>query len=86
VSATLTLPTSPAGPAPRPTDLGAGTRGAAMVIGTALLVVGATYVALRGNRATANEPDLDDALDGADEATLAGALDAAPAFAQGPTQ
>ena len=57
-----------------------------MVIGTALLVVGATYVALRGNRATANEPDLDDALDGADEATLAGALDAAPAFAQGPTQ
>jgi hypothetical protein len=59
---------------------------AAMVIGTALLVVGATYVALRGNRATTNEPDLDDALDGADETTLAAALDAAPALAQGQTQ
>jgi MFS family permease len=59
---------------------------AAMLIGTALLVVGATYVALRGTRATANEPDLDDALDGADETTLAAALDAAPAFSQGQAQ
>jgi hypothetical protein len=59
---------------------------AAMVIGTALLVVGATYVALRGNHATANEPDIDDALDGADETTLAAAPDAAPARAQGQTQ
>jgi hypothetical protein len=57
-----------------------------MLIGTALLVVGATSVAFRGTRATANEPDLDDALDEADETTLAAALDAAPAFAQGQTQ
>jgi hypothetical protein len=59
---------------------------AAMLIGTALPVAGATYVALRGNRATANEPDIDDALDGADETILAAALDAAPEFAQGQTQ
>jgi hypothetical protein len=59
---------------------------AAMLIGTALLVVGATYVALRGSRATANETDLDDALDGADETSLAAALDEAPALAQGQTQ
>jgi hypothetical protein len=57
-----------------------------MLIGTALLVVGATYVALRGTRATANEPDLDDALDGANETTLAAALDEAPAFVQGQAQ
>jgi hypothetical protein len=44
---------------------------AAMVIGAALLVVGAAYVALRGNHATANEPAIDDALDEADQATLA---------------
>jgi hypothetical protein len=59
---------------------------AAMVIGTALLVVGATYVALRGNHATANDPDIDDPLDGADEPTLAPAFDAAPALAQGQTR
>ena len=63
----------------------AGSR-AAMLIGTALLVVGATYVALRGSHATANEPDIDDAHDEADETTAAAALDAAPAPAQGQTR
>jgi hypothetical protein len=52
---------------------------AAMVIGAALLVVGAAYVALRGNHATANEHDTDDALDQADEATLGPALEGATA-------
>jgi hypothetical protein len=47
---------------------------AAMLIGTALLLVGAAYVALRGNPASANESAIDDAPD---EATLAPALDAA---------
>jgi hypothetical protein len=42
-----------------------------MLIGTALLLVGAAYVALRGNHATANEPAIDEAHDEADEATLA---------------
>jgi EmrB/QacA subfamily drug resistance transporter len=50
---------------------------AAMLIGTALLVVGAAYVALRGNHATANEPAIDDAHDEADEAMLAVPLEAA---------
>ncbi|MCU1378168.1 MAG: multidrug transporter [Acidimicrobiales bacterium] len=50
---------------------------AAMFIGAAFLLVGAVYVALRGNRATANEPAVDDAHDEADEETLAPALDAA---------
>ena len=59
---------------------------AAMLIGTAVLVVGAAYVALRGTGATAHEPDVDNALDGADETTLAAALDVAPALAQGQTQ
>jgi EmrB/QacA subfamily drug resistance transporter len=59
---------------------------AAMLIGVGLLVVGAAYVALRGNHATANEPDIDDALDDADETTLAPALDGAPALAQGQTR
>jgi EmrB/QacA subfamily drug resistance transporter len=52
---------------------------AAMLIGTALLLVGAAYVALRGNHATAIEPAIDDANDEADETTLTPALDAAPA-------
>jgi EmrB/QacA subfamily drug resistance transporter len=52
---------------------------AAMVIGAALLLVGAAYVALRGNHATANEPAVDDALDEADEQNLEPALAAAPA-------
>jgi hypothetical protein len=54
----------------------------AMVIGAALLVIGAAYVALRGNHATANEHDTDDALDeaeDADPATILGAaLEAVP--------
>lgn len=52
---------------------------AAMLIGTALLLVGAVYVALRGNHATANEPAVDDVLDEAAEATLAFPLEAASA-------
>jgi len=40
----------------------------AMLIGAALLVVGAVYVALRGNHATANVHDTDDAPDDADQA------------------
>jgi hypothetical protein len=50
---------------------------AAMLIGMALLLVGAAYVALRGNHATANEPAIDDAHDEADEAMLAVPLEAA---------
>jgi EmrB/QacA subfamily drug resistance transporter len=56
----------------------------AMLIGTAVLLVGAAYVALRGNRATTNEHDTDDALDEAEdadedaEATLAIPLEMAP--------
>jgi EmrB/QacA subfamily drug resistance transporter len=55
---------------------------AAMLIGAALLVVGAAYVALRGTSAPANDPDLEDALEGTDEPTLAAALDAARAQVQ----
>jgi hypothetical protein len=51
-----------------------------MVIGAALLVVGAAYVALRGNHATTNEPAIDDALDEADGAALAIPFEIAPAL------
>jgi hypothetical protein len=54
----------------------AGSR-AAMLIGMALLLVGAVYVALRGNHATADEPGVDDVHDEADEAALAVPLEAA---------
>ena len=54
----------------------AGSR-AAMLIGMALLLVGAVYVALRGNHATADEPAVDDVHDEADEAALAVPLEAA---------
>jgi hypothetical protein len=57
---------------------------AAMLIGAVLLLVGAVYVALRGNHASVNEPATDDVLDEADEATVAPSLDAAPAL--GPTR
>jgi hypothetical protein len=50
-----------------------------MLIGTALLLVGAAYVALRGNHANVNEPAIYDTYDEADEATLRAALEAAPA-------
>jgi hypothetical protein len=50
-----------------------------MLIGTALLLVGAAYVALRGNHATENDPAIYDTYDEADEATLTPALDAPPA-------
>jgi hypothetical protein len=43
---------------------------AAMLIGMALLLVGAAYIALQGNHATADEPAIEDAHDDADEATL----------------
>jgi EmrB/QacA subfamily drug resistance transporter len=43
---------------------------AAMLIGMALLLVGAAYVALRGNHATADEPAIEDLRDDADEPTL----------------
>jgi EmrB/QacA subfamily drug resistance transporter len=59
---------------------------AAMLIGAALLVVGAAYVALRGNHATANEHDTDDALDEAEDADQAHEAALAPAFAAAPTQ
>ena len=52
---------------------------AAMLIGTALLLVGAAYVALRGNHANANDPAIYDNYDETDETTLTPALDAAPA-------
>jgi hypothetical protein len=52
---------------------------AAMLIGTALLLVGAAYVALRGNHATEKDPAIYDTYDEPDEATLIPALEAAPA-------
>jgi EmrB/QacA subfamily drug resistance transporter len=54
----------------------AGSR-AAMLIGMALLLVGAVYVALRGNHATADKPAVDDVHDEADQAALAVPLEAA---------
>jgi hypothetical protein len=57
-----------------------------MAIGAALLVVGAAYVALRGNHATANEHDTDDALDEAENTDQADEAALAPAFAAAPTQ
>jgi hypothetical protein len=59
---------------------------AAMFIGAALLLVGAAYVALRGNHSAANEPAVDDGhdeADEADEATLAPAHDAVLPQGQG---
>jgi EmrB/QacA subfamily drug resistance transporter len=50
---------------------------AAMLIGIGVLLVGAAYVALRGNPASANEPAIEDAHN---EATLAPVPDAAPAL------
>jgi hypothetical protein len=52
---------------------------AAMLIGIGVLLVGAAYVALRGNPASANKPVVEDAHD---EATLAPVLDAARALEQ----
>jgi hypothetical protein len=53
---------------------------AAMLIGMALLLVGAAYVALRGNHATADEPAVDDAHDDSDRAILVAVpLEAVPA-------
>jgi EmrB/QacA subfamily drug resistance transporter len=57
---------------------------AAMLIGMALLLVGAAYVALRGNHATADEPAVDDAHDEVEEEAIAPALDAV--LAQGHTR
>ncbi len=53
---------------------------AAMLIGTGLLLVGAAYVALRGNRASQNQPAIDEEHN---EATFAPVLDAATALEQG---